>query len=180
MKFHITVTEEDYIAFNLDCIRHYPNAKKNMLIGRLTGLFLSAFVMLLLLALRASEIVLLIGGIILAYFSAVSFFRYPSQYEKSVRRSIQRISKEGKPPYEPEADIEFTDTEMIQTTEKSMRRVAYGDLIRIVETPYRMYLYDSPSRAYILPLRCLGDEKDALLELLKEKCPPANAAALSQ
>lgn len=180
MKFHITVTEEDYIAFNLDCIRHYPNAKKNMLIGRLTALFLSAFFMLMLLALRASEIVLLIGGIILAYFSVVSFFRYPSQYEKSVRRSIQRISKEGKPPYEPEADIEFTDTEMIQITEKSMRRVAYGELIRIVETPYRMYLYDSPSRAYILPLRCLGDEKDALLALLKEKCPPANAAALSQ
>ena len=46
MKFHVTVTEEDYIAFNLDAMRHYPDAKKNLLIGRLTGLFLSAFVML--------------------------------------------------------------------------------------------------------------------------------------
>ena len=98
MKFHITVTEEDYIAFNLDCIRHYPNAKKNMLIGRLTGLFLSAFVMLLLLALRASEIVLLIGGIILAYFSAVSFFRYPSQYKRvSAGQSSVSARKANRP-----------------------------------------------------------------------------------
>ena len=173
MKFHVTVTEEDYIAFNLDAMRHYPDAKKNLLIGRLTGLFLSAFVMLMLLALRASETVLVIGGIILAYFSADSFFRFPSMRERSVRRKIERAAKECKLPSEPEADIEFTETEMIQTTEKSMRRVAYSDIIRIVETPFRLYLYDGPYRAYILPLHCLGDEKDALLAFLKEKCPPA-------
>ena len=62
---------------------------------------------------------------------------------------------------------------MIQTTEKSMRRVAYGDIIRIVEMPCRLYLYDSPSRVYILPLQYLGDDKDVLLAFLKEKCPPA-------
>ena len=173
MKFHVTLTEEDYIAFNLDAMRHYPDAKKNMLLGRLTGLFFSVFVMLVLLAFHASEIVLLISGISLAYFSAVSFFRFPSMRERGVRRKIERAAKEGKLPYEPEADIEFTDTEMIQTTEKSMRRVAYGDIIRIVETPFRLYLYDGPYRAYILPVRCLGDEKDALLAFLKEKCPPA-------
>ena len=143
MKFHITLTEEDYIAFNLDAMRHYPDAKKNMLLGRLTGLFFSAFVMLVLLAFRASEIVLLISGITLTYFSVVSFFRFPSIQEKSVRRKIERAAKEGKLPYESEKDIEFTDTEIITTTEKSMQRVAYGDIIRIVETPCRLYLYDS-------------------------------------
>lgn len=173
MKFHVTLTEEDYIAFNLDAMRHYPDAKKNMLIGRLTGLFLSAFVMLALLALRASDIVLLISGIILAYSSVVSFLRFPSIRERSVRRKIERAAKEGKLPYEPEKDIEFTDTEIITTTEKSMRRVAYGDIIRIVETPCRLYLYDGLYQANILPLHCFGDEKDALLAFLKEKCPPA-------
>ena len=173
MKFHVTLTEEDYIAFNLDAMRHYPDAKKNMLLGRLTGLFFSVFVMLVLLAFHASEIVLLIGGISLAYFSAVSFFRFPSMRERSVRRRIERAAKEGKLPYEPEKDIEFTDTEIISTTEKSMRRVAYCDIIRIVETPFRLYLYDGLYQANILPLRCLGDEKDALLAFLKEKCPPA-------
>lgn len=173
MKFHVTLTEEDYIAFNLDAMRHYPDAKKNMLLGRLTGLFFSVFVMLVLLAFHASEIVLLISGISLAYFSAVSFFRFPSMRERGVRKKIERAAKEDKLPYEPEKDIEFTDTEIITTTEKSMRRVAYCDIIRIVETPFRLYLYDGLYQANILPLRCLGDEKDALLAFLKEKCPPA-------
>ena len=173
MKFHITLMEDDYIAFNLDAMRHYPDAKKNMLLGRLTGLFLSVFVMLALLAFRASEIVLLIGGFTLTYFSVVFFFRFPSIRERSVRGKIERAAKEGKLPYEPEKDVEFTDTEIITTTEKSMQRVAYGDIIRIVETPCRLYLYDGLYRANILPLRCLGDEKDALLAFLKEKCPPA-------
>ena len=172
MKFHITLTEEDYVAFNLDAMRHYPDAKKNMLLGRLTGLFFSAFVMLVMLAFRASEIVLLISGIILAYVSAASFFRYPSILERSVRRKIELAAKEGKLPYEPEKDVEFTNMEIITTTEKSMQRVAYSDIIRIVETPCRLYLYDGLYRANILPLRCLGDEKDALLAFLKEKCPP--------
>ena len=172
MKFHITLTEEDYIAFNLDAIRHYPNVKRAILVVRLIPLFVSAFVVLLMQALHASETVVAICGIVLAYISVVSFFRFPSMRERSVRRKIERAAKEGKLPYEPEKDIEFTDTEIITTTEKSMQRVAYGDIIRIVETPFRLYLYDSPYRAYILPVRCLGDEKDALLAFLKEKCPP--------
>lgn len=83
MKFHVTLTEEDYIAFNLDAMRHYPDAKRNMLLGRLTGLFFSAFVMLVLLAFRAPEIVLLISGIILAYLSVVFFSGFPA-YRKRV------------------------------------------------------------------------------------------------
>ncbi len=173
MKFHVSVTDEDYVAFHLDCFRHAPGAKKAMLAGRLGGLIVSAVLLLAMLALRVPELVLIAETVLLAIFSVVSFFRYPSLREKSVRRQIERYRKEGRLPYDPEADIEFTDTEMIATTEKSMRQVAYGDLIRIVETPFRLYLYDSPLRAYILPLRCLGDEKDALLALLKEKCPPA-------
>ncbi len=173
MKFHVTLTEEDYIAFNLDAMRHYPNVKRAILVVRLIPLFVSAFVVLLMLALHASETVVAICGIVLAYISVVSFFRVPSWHDKGHRKQIQRMLEEGKLPYEPESDIEFTDTEMIQTTEKSMRRVAYGDIIRIVETPCRLYLYDGPYRAYILPVRCLGDEKDALLAFLKEKCPPA-------
>ena len=120
-----------------------------MLIVRLIPLFVSAFVMLLMLALHASETVLTICGIVLAYISVISFFRVPNWHEKGYRKQTQRKLEEGKLPYEPEADIEFTDTEMITTTEKSMRRVVYGDFIRIVETPFRLYLYDSPYQAYI-------------------------------
>lgn len=95
MKFHVTLTEEDYIAFNLDAMRHYPDAKKNMLLGRLTGLFFSVFVMLVLLAFHASEIVLLISGISLAYFSAVSFFRFPSMRERGGTQK-DRACREGR------------------------------------------------------------------------------------
>lgn len=172
MKFHVTLTEEDYIAFNLDAMRHYPNVKRAILVVRLIPLFVSAFVMLLL-TFHASETVLAICGIILAYISVVSFFRVPSWYDKGYRKRIQYKLEEHELPYEPEKDIEFTDTEIITTTEKSMQRVAYGDIIRIVETPFRLYLYDSLYRANILPLRCLGDKKEALLAFLKEKCPPA-------
>lgn len=170
MIFDLCLTEEDYIAFCIYHQFHSPQNRKYLLLSRLTPFILSVLLLLLLLLISgASPRQIWPEAAILLGLSAFSFFLYPGRLKNAVRRRIEKTKAEGKLPYEAEETVEFTDDQIIAVTDHSERKIPYTEIAKICADEAYIFLYTGAVQSIILPFRCLGDQKDALLALLREK-----------
>ena len=169
MKFDIHLTEEDYIAFNIFHRFHSPRSRKYLLFFRLLWFVVSILFLLVLLITGAKPSQIWPEAVILLGLSAFFYFRYPGSVKQGIRRQIEKIKAEGKLPYNAEETIEFTDDQIVGVTDHSENRWQYSDIVKICADEEHIFLYTGAVQTIVLPLRCLGEEKDALLSLLRDK-----------
>ena len=79
------------------------------------------------------------------------------------------MKRDGKLPYTEAATLEFNDSDILETTENSAKRVRYADILRIGRTEEHLFLFFGTLEAFVIPLRCLDDGGAALDTLLREK-----------
>ena len=102
-------------------------------------------------------------------YSVVSFIRYPKRAKKKVKKKLTKLREEGRFPYEPEVHIEFDETEIVETYPSGENRLRYSDIKKLYITKEYMYLFFGAMQSIILPVRCLGERKEELQELLESK-----------
>lgn len=174
MKFNITMTEKDFIEFN---IAHLKISKVGNRITKLMWLI--------------SIMVVAVGGvvffttaksngtpvfipIVLTSFVAIAMLIYMLFFnskvtKRSVLKTIKAQKKDGKLPFSENSVVEFTDDEVIEETQMSVSRVKYENLERICICDTAIYLYINSQQAIILPFNQLGDEKDNVISFIKNK-----------
>lgn len=175
MKYHIHLTEEDYLNYNIYTFTHSAVGKRSKKISVLLMVFLSALLSAVLFnicykALEFSMLISVIAAILFFIYSIVySFFSYKRKLPKRLRKAIDVTKKDGSLPFSENSDIELTEDEFIERTDKKTIQLQYKDLERIEITETYIFLYLDSQSACIIPYSALGDDKDKVAAFLKSK-----------
>ncbi|MBR3107318.1 MAG: YcxB family protein [Clostridia bacterium] len=171
MVFHLNVTDEDYVAFNVYHLFHTKAYRPRLLAARCFRAICTVLVVLALLVAGAPILITLAVGAVMAVGSVIGFLRYPSSLAQTTAKNIDKLKKEGKLGYDPESTLELTEDEIISVTDRSRKVWKYDEIIRVGQDEERLFLMTGSLTALILPRRCLDGQDEALLSLLRKKCP---------
>lgn len=173
-RFELTLTEEDYIAYNQFHAFESPLGKKQM---KKNKLLLGGFTAVLIVALGlhiGRNTVFAIYTAALALYLAVYLLFYRKIVMLMLRRQIKRMKKQGKLPYEPVATMEFYADRFVDITPAGRMERQYSSIERICVVPDRfVLLYLNTITAVILPISQLRQQTqlEGFLDFLSEKCP---------
>ena len=174
MKLEIMITEEDYIKFNID---HLKTSQVGKRINRITWfIFIFAFVLCAITFFVNAKIdgTPLFIPIILTVFFGIVMLVYMLLFNKkaikrSVIKTVKAQKKDGKLPFSEKSVIEFADEEVIEETDIGVSRVKYDKLETLCLCDTAMYLYLNSQQAIILPYSQIGEQKEKIVSILKEK-----------
>lgn len=174
MKFEITITEEDYIKFNID---HLKTSQVGKWMTRTTWfIFIMAFVFCgisFFINAKSDGTPLFVPTIWTAFFGILMLvymlFFNKKVIKRSVMKTIKVQKKDGKLPFFEKSVIEFTDEEIIEETDTGISRAKYDKLETLCICDTVMYLYINSQQAIILPYSQIDGQKDAIISMLKEK-----------
>ena len=137
MKFHITLNDDDYIAFNVCSYLNNPINRPNFLNSFLKSAAWSVLLVLLFFlfidqdkffALILLAVFLILDGALVMYQAA----SWPRQSRKQIEGYIKKLKEQGKLPYEPEKTVEFLEEEVRGTGASGVEHRKYLDFIGIL------------------------------------------------
>lgn len=166
MKYRITLTEEDFLRFKIFNIYHTKSGERQINRLRTRVPMVSVILVLLLIVADARHDMIIPYAVLLAIYSGISFIRMPKRIEKIMQKQIDEMKADGKLPYLDETEIEFLESEsmIVQRSEQRELRVKYSGIEKIyVENDY-LYIYLNSRQAFVIPYRCLGNDKDKVIE----------------
>jgi len=174
MKYHIEITEEDFIKFNIYHFNNSAAGKKAKKMSMIFSLLLGAVIMALAyvvcnhfnLALPYTTGCLVI---VAAYVGFSTFYKQNKGLEKRIRKLMERQKKDGALPYTRVKDIELLDDEIIEQTEEGTTHIDYNKLEKAIIVEDYIYYYKNSQCATIIPFSALGDDKDKVISFLQSK-----------
>ena len=161
MKFKVNIEEEDYILYNIYIAFHSKSGRAALLKGRLFGLAISLFALLVMVVVHAEKGLILTEAAFLAVFSAVWYVVYPHFAKKSIRKQILKLKEEGRLP--------FKDDVIHEELADGTRDVPYRDIMSVEENGDYIYLRKGVQEAILVPERCLNVPIADFLAFVKEK-----------
>ena len=170
MKFHITLNDEDYIAFRICLCLSTPANKRMFLIGLLkSSIFYCIIFYCFLVFTERDKFTIGIFIALFVVFIIDNLISYENTSRKYIRKYIENIKKEGKLPYYTESILEFFGKEIQETSAFGVRCRKYSDVTRILRDEEHIYVMIGALEAVILPLRCLEGKENELVEFLNGK-----------
>lgn len=174
MKFNINISEEDFIKFNLQHFKISHVGKRTTKLAWLISVMVVVISAMVFFYTAKSDGSPLYIPIILTVFMGLAMLIYmlfinKKATERSLLKSIKTQKKDGKLPFSENTVVEFTDDEVIEESKMGISRVKYDKLERLCICDTVMYLYVNSQQAIILPYSQIGNEKDRIIALLKEK-----------
>ncbi|MBE6958113.1 MAG: hypothetical protein E7447_03040 [Ruminococcaceae bacterium] len=172
-QLNITLTEEDYMAFNYFHAIESQQAQKTIKKSR--GFFIAFMVALMAFMLfvvgwdsfTATYIILL--GICTVVYS----FFFKKLMRRNVKAQVQHLKKTGKLPFDLNSSFEFYEDKIVEITPAKRIEQSYDVLERVCLLPGRyIFLYNSSVGAYILPVCQVNaqTDRDAFWNFISEKC----------
>lgn len=170
MKYQITLNDDDYLQFNIFYAHHSKVGKRSV---RTTQLLFAIFSIILIALMflifgTTSELVL---PVIVVYtiLSVICYFRMPKSMEKNVLKNMEHIRSDGKLPYHVRSEIEFQDSMIVERYEQGEFRLKYEDIEHIYPENDYLYIFHTALSAFVIPYRCLGADKERVIQYLMEK-----------
>lgn len=166
MTIHYTITEQDYIAYNLFHYGQSRSVKRTLLLLRV--LFPLMVILMAFLYSRINMFYLVIAVV----FSIVWFFLYPYFFRRSLTRGVKRVMKEGKVnEFIGEKSLTLGDTHVLFQEGRGNTEFMYEAMERIASDQERLYLYFGTITACIVPFSAFqtAEDKEQFMRLLEEK-----------
>lgn len=130
-QLRITLTEEDYLAFNnFHSFESAPGKKlirKSRIFFIATMVFLMAFVLLVLKWTTLSIIYTAVIGL----FTILYMLLFRKILNRNIKAQIKRLKKTGKLPFEPVSTLEFYQDKMVEITASKRTEQGYTIFERI-------------------------------------------------
>ena len=172
-QLNISLTEEDYLAFNVFHNLESKDGKKLVRKGRMifSGIIILLSAAFLLMTGWSPYSMLYLAVVIT--LSAIFLVRYKKGMIRSLRKHINRMKKNGKLPFDTESKLEFYEDRFVEITPSRRIEQDYHTLERICVLKDRfLLLYHSSIGAYILPLPQIREQMDLqeFLEYILSKC----------
>ena len=168
-QLNITLTEEDYLAFNSFHSLESAHGRKQIQKSRI--FFISVIVILMAL------VILFLGWttVSVTYVVLVGLFAllYTLLFKKIIKRNIMSQLKIGKLPFDTVSKLEFHEDRIVEITDTKHIELLYNILERIcVVKDHYIYLYTSSVQAYILPIAQLKEQlgQEEFMGFISQKC----------
>lgn len=173
-QLNITLTEDDYLAFNHFHALESISAKKQL--NKTRTLFMTAFIVL------AALVFLILGwttfsvtyAILLGIFAVLYILLFKLIVKRNIKSQIKMLKKTGKLPFDAVSVLEFHEDKLVEITTEKRVEQSYDGIERICVAGDRyIFLYNSSVGAYILPILQIKAQlsQEALLRFLSAKCP---------
>ena len=166
-QFTYTMTEQDYLDFNMHYMKHSKNVKRQGIIMRI--MFAVIVLLLLINRLQKDDLIftLVFCGIIMLILQLLvgPFMRW------GVMHNIERMKKDGRLAYDKVSTFIFEDDSVNETTPDSVSTLRYSIFQRVEPGENAVYLFISASSAYIIPYRVFSTvkQRDAFLTFIRGK-----------
>ena len=146
------VTDEDYLDFQYHHMNQTKLDKKTAWIFRLTGPVVVAIVLLLFWIAGADKVLLLLEAVVLTIFAIIWLIRWKQLMMRSLRKKLQKQAKTNQRPYCSQSTYQFEEDVFIVSDGETEIKSAYSTILQAFVTETALYLYVSPTNAFILPL----------------------------
>jgi len=166
-QFHYTITDDDYIKFNLNHALNTKIGKKASLISKLAVPVLSALI-LLMLSLFSGDFGLLLTGAILCIFWIVFFKKITL---RNIKKNVRMMKKSGRLPYNEYGTLTFEENFICDAAPTQETKTSYNLIEAIYTTDEAIYIYISAASAIILPYRFIENQTvfNKLVDFLQKK-----------
>ena len=170
-QFQVSLTEDDYLAFNLfHALKSPYGAKNTMRIRILTDLILVLFVAILFIF-DGVNVGTVMAAVAMLIYIIVVHLCYKRILTSTIKRTIKAQKKKGKVAFSPLATMEFFEDHFVESTEENRTEQKYTvvERISVVENRY-VYLHTNNIMAYIIPMASFAsqEEYDSFLTFAKE------------
>jgi hypothetical protein len=173
-EYNIILTEQDYITFNQYHMSHSANGKKAILMFRLLMPIISLCALLIFWIAEADPTLILVEAIVLGLLSVYFFFYSKKILMKSVIKTVAKLRKEGKLPFNQESTITFDETHILEKTDLNESKISYQMIEKIADMKDAIYIYFSAMQAYIIPNSVFesDEHKKEFLDFMHTKVHP--------
>ena len=173
MLLYYTISEDDYLAFNIYHARHSPNYKRTIIgLCLLLPVLLAAITPLVFIAFPNTRPWLWAGVAIVV--GGVWALLMPARFEALIRRHIKKIIQ-GRSEFVGEFSLDLRENVMIYTGNNEKNEIAYSRVTKVATDGTLIYMFLGPVSAIIIPAAALAEasQKEIFWGLLRDKCPKA-------
>ena len=152
-QFNITLTEEDYLAYNIFHALESAHGKKQVRKSRLFLLVTFALLLLLVYVVGGWTPYFICYVILLGLLAVIYMLLFKKILIRNIKSQLKRLKKLGKLCFEPQSTLEFHEDKMVEISDISRSEQSYRAFERIclLEDRY-IILYRSSLSAFILPV----------------------------
>ena len=172
-QLNVTLTEEDYLAFNVFHALESITGIKQIRKSRFFFAAIMTIMMVLFLFILEFSTFAIIYAVLVGLFSILYISLFKKIMKRNIKAQVKRLKKTGKLPFDPVAKYEFYDDKFVGITPDARVEQSYDALERIcVMKNQYVFLYSNSVNAYILPIPQLREqlEQEKLLNFLSQKC----------
>lgn len=169
MKYKIDLTEEDYVRFNIFYMAHSKAGKRGVNMARIVFPALAAVILMAFFAAGAEPGLIAVEAVLFAAAAGGWLLYAPKAVERGIRKQISRMKADGKLPFHQNAEIEFGDVAIVEKNEQEEIRVNYQDIENVYPDSGYLYIFYSAVQAFIVPYRCLGEDRERVTEYIVNK-----------
>ena len=172
-QFDVTLSDKDYLDYNIFWMIKSPYGRKQMLKFRL--LIVTIFVVLALISLVSGDFAPQAFLTLIPYAIMLLLVQllFNSIFILTLKAQMKALKKQGKMGYTPTATIAFFEDKFVESAATNTTEQAYTAIERISVMENRaIYIHVNNVMSYILPFSCFAsdEEREALLAFLKTKC----------
>lgn len=158
MELKYSITEEDYIRFNLFHIKNSTTSMRTLKIQQILIPILYIAVAFVLAGLTEGSLVVWLS--IFLVMGILWFIFYPKYFYSHILRQVRKMLKEGKSEgLLGEHLLVLSDEGILETTSKGEMKANWVSLEKFTEDEHSFYLYNTALSACIIPKRELEDVK---------------------
>lgn len=170
-QFHYTITDDDYLKFNINHSTQTNIGKATVLTMQLSIPFILVFIILLSFINGSTFSALMVETIIFTIVSIFWIIYYKKSITRSLKRTMRATKKSGRLPYIANGTLIFDENFMHEDTALQEIKTAYSLIEKIYTTNEALYIYTSAVSAVILPYRFIESQEvfNSLVGFLQEK-----------
>lgn len=167
MELHYSISENDYIQFN---IFHYENSKTTKRLRLFLGILVPLlFVLLGFIMVKRLDFFPFLLAVI---FALVWFGSGGKTYKKILSFNIKKLMQEGKSnEFIGERTLSLLEEKILTVETYHTTESSYDSIQRIESDSERLYIYTGAISAFIIPFSAFDSEtqKQEFLNILKQK-----------
>ena len=172
-KFHINLSDNDYLNYNTFWSIKSPYGKKQMLKFRITIAILFVAILFLSLFGGGFSADAWIGIIPYAILLVLFELLLNPLFCWILKSNIKSLKAKGKMGYSPVSEMEFYDESFVEITPDNKTEQKYSAIERVsVITDKVVYIHVNNVMSYILPLSCFESKEqyNNFLDFVRSKC----------
>lgn len=167
LSVDVKLTEEDFLK-----LRQFQGFKQKKNYKKILGIYvlIIIFSSLFLISFGEGDYEVCYAYVIILVIAIIFYVAFlPNLLRHTTQKRISNLSKNEKKSDGPAYELLFYEREFMQISQESVIKIKYENIGRICATKDAIYIYQGMVNVIIIPFRCLEEQKEKLLSLLKSK-----------